>query len=81
MHILWTWPVILAVVFTIWACVNILTGRVARSHRLAHLAYVAVLWLCCLDFWTTSPLLALGVTLPCVGIIAADYLRARKAKN
>jgi len=81
MHILWTWPVILAVVFTVWACVNILTGRVARSHRLAHLAYVSLLWIGCLGLWATNPLLSLCVALPCGRIILADYLRTRRAKN
>jgi hypothetical protein len=80
MHILWTWPVILVAVFTVWACVNVLTGRVVR-RRLVHLAYVPVLWLCCLGLWTTNPLLSLCVTLPCGWIILADYLRTRRAKN
>lgn len=84
MHLIWMWPIIMAAVFTAWACANVLTSRVAKDHRLAHLAYVPLLWVGCLGFLTTSPLLtvlSLGVGLPCVGIILAGHLRMRKTKN
>ena len=84
MHLIWMWPIVVAVVFTVWACVNVLTGRVARDHRLSHLAYVPLLWLGCLSFVPTGPLLPsllLVAALPCGWIITTDYLRMQKAKK
>lgn len=84
MHLIWMWPIIVAVVFTLWAGVNVLTGRVAKDHRLVHLTYVPLLWVGCLGFLTTSPLLTLltlVVGLPCLWIIYKDHLRMRKAKK
>ena len=78
------WPLIVAFVFTVWACVSVLTGRVARSHRLAHVAYVPLLWMGCLSLVTANPLLPIAwlvIGLPCGWVIYRDHLRVRHAKK
>jgi len=84
MHLIWMWPIIVAVVFTLWACVNVLTGRVAKDQRLVQLAYLPLLWFGCLHFVTTNPLLpllTLVAGLPCLWIIYKGHLRMRRAKK
>ncbi len=83
MHLIWMWLIVVAVVFTVWACVNVLTGRVVRSHRLAHLAYVPPLWIGCLRSMTANPLLPLlllVVAPPCLWIIYKDHLQGSSTR-